>query len=97
MGIPNVGGEVFFDASYNGNNLVNAMAVGIGKRGDLHKGIAKGTGGKMAFRVEISMPKKIRGHCEVQVLVRTCRPGQDPKGPLEPWNLEAAQAGFTIN
>ena len=29
MGIPTVGGETDFDSSYNGNILVNAMAVGI--------------------------------------------------------------------
>lgn len=44
IGIPNVGGEVHFDASYNGNNLVNAMAVGTAKREVIHKGIAKGAG-----------------------------------------------------
>lgn len=29
LGIPTVGGELFFDASYNGNPLVNAMCIGI--------------------------------------------------------------------
>ena len=29
IGIPTVGGEVNFDKSYNGNILVNAMAVGL--------------------------------------------------------------------
>src|SRR3954462_7406634 len=29
MGIPTVGGEVFFDPAYDGNILVNAMAVGV--------------------------------------------------------------------
>lgn len=29
MGVPTVGGETTFHASYNGNNLVNAMCVGI--------------------------------------------------------------------
>ena len=29
IGIPDVGGELLFDASYNGNPLVNAMCVGI--------------------------------------------------------------------
>ena len=29
LGIPNVGGEVFFDESFTGNPLVNAMCVGI--------------------------------------------------------------------
>lgn len=29
IGIPDVGGEIFFDASYSGNPLVNAMCVGL--------------------------------------------------------------------
>jgi len=32
VGIPTVGGEVYFDAAYEGNPLVNAMAVGLLKR-----------------------------------------------------------------
>ena len=32
MGIPTVGGECTFDAGYNGNILVNAMAVGLVRR-----------------------------------------------------------------
>ena len=29
LGIPTVGGEIYFDASYTGNPLVNAMCVGL--------------------------------------------------------------------
>ena len=35
IGVPNVGGEVVFDASYAGNPLVNAMCVGIVKGGKI--------------------------------------------------------------
>lgn len=42
IGIPTVGGETFFDASYTGNPLVNAMCVGIIEDGRIMKGIAKG-------------------------------------------------------
>lgn len=42
IGIPTVGGEVHFDSSYNGNNLVNAMAVGICKRSEIYKAKAEG-------------------------------------------------------
>ena len=31
FGVPTVGGEVQFDASYNGNCLVNAFAAGLAK------------------------------------------------------------------
>ena len=44
VGIPTVGGEVYFDAAYEGNPLVNAMAVGVMKREELIKGVAEGVG-----------------------------------------------------
>ncbi|MQA89354.1 MAG: phosphoribosylformylglycinamidine synthase subunit PurL [Gemmatimonas sp.] len=44
VGIPTVGGEVFFDASYEGNPLVNAMAIGLMKQEDLITAIAEGVG-----------------------------------------------------
>lgn len=42
IGIPNVGGEVQFDASYDGNPLVNAMCVGLIEHDDIQVGQAKG-------------------------------------------------------
>jgi phosphoribosylformylglycinamidine synthase subunit PurL len=44
VGIPNIGGEVFFDRAYDGNPLVNAMAIGLMKREDLILGEATGVG-----------------------------------------------------
>jgi phosphoribosylformylglycinamidine synthase subunit PurL len=44
VGIPNVGGEVYFDSAYEGNPLVNAMAIGIMKTEELIKGVAEGVG-----------------------------------------------------
>ena len=44
MGIPTVGGETWFNDSYSGNPLVNAMCVGLIENGKIHKGIAKGKG-----------------------------------------------------
>ncbi len=44
FGIPTVGGEVFFDDSFNVNPLVNAMSVGIVKRGETVSAISKGVG-----------------------------------------------------
>jgi phosphoribosylformylglycinamidine synthase len=44
VGIPTVGGEVYFDSAYEGNPLVNAMAVGLMKREELIKGVAEGVG-----------------------------------------------------
>jgi phosphoribosylformylglycinamidine synthase subunit PurL len=44
IGIPNVGGEIGFDASYNGNPLVNAMCVGIARHGEITLARAAGPG-----------------------------------------------------
>jgi len=44
FGIPTVGGEVFFDDSYNVNPLVNAMSVGIVKKGETISAISYGEG-----------------------------------------------------
>jgi phosphoribosylformylglycinamidine synthase len=43
FGVPTVAGEVYFDESYQGNPLVNAMAVGIVKKTQFASAIAKGT------------------------------------------------------
>ncbi|MED4226579.1 phosphoribosylformylglycinamidine synthase subunit PurL [Neobacillus cucumis] len=42
MGIPTVGGEIYFDSSYEGNPLVNAMCVGLINHDEIQKGLAKG-------------------------------------------------------
>jgi phosphoribosylformylglycinamidine synthase len=44
FGVPTVAGEVYFDESYNGNPLVNAMAVGIVKKNQVASAVAKGKG-----------------------------------------------------
>ena len=44
FGVPTVAGEVYFDPSYEGNPLVNAMSVGVVKAGRTASAIAKGAG-----------------------------------------------------
>ncbi|HEX7239602.1 MAG TPA: phosphoribosylformylglycinamidine synthase subunit PurL, partial [Longimicrobiaceae bacterium] len=44
VGIPTVAGEVYFDSAYEGNPLVNAMAIGLMKHDELIKGVAEGVG-----------------------------------------------------
>jgi phosphoribosylformylglycinamidine synthase subunit PurL len=44
FGVPVVGGEVFFDDSYQQNPLVNAMSVGIVRKGKVLSAISKGVG-----------------------------------------------------
>ena len=44
MGIPNIGGDTWFDEAYEGNPLVNAMAIGLMRKDDLIRGTASGPG-----------------------------------------------------
>ncbi|MEX0928540.1 MAG: phosphoribosylformylglycinamidine synthase subunit PurL [Balneolales bacterium] len=44
FGVPMVGGEIYFDKSYEGNPLVNAMSIGIVKKGETASAIAEGEG-----------------------------------------------------
>ncbi len=49
IGIPTVGGEVYFEECYNGNPLVNVFALGITKRDKIFKGYAKGIGNPIIY------------------------------------------------
>lgn len=49
VGIPTVGGEIQFEASYEGNPLVNAMCVGLINHEDIQKGQAKGVGNTVMY------------------------------------------------
>ncbi|MCL2285582.1 MAG: phosphoribosylformylglycinamidine synthase subunit PurL [Firmicutes bacterium] len=42
LGVPTVGGEIYFDECYKGNPLVNAMCVGLINHEDIKKGQAHG-------------------------------------------------------
>ncbi|MEI8057369.1 MAG: phosphoribosylformylglycinamidine synthase subunit PurL [Actinomycetes bacterium] len=44
LGLPNIGGEIVFDSSYQGNPLVNALCVGTMRHEDIHLASAKGVG-----------------------------------------------------
>lgn len=47
LGLPNIGGETVFDASYASNPLVNALCVGVLRKEDLHLAFASGAGNKI--------------------------------------------------
>lgn len=49
IGIPTVGGEVYFNPSYQGNPLVNAMCVGIIQHDKIHRGNASGVGNSVMY------------------------------------------------
>ena len=49
FGVPTVGGSLAFDASYNGNILVNAMAVGIARTDGIFYSKATGVGNPIVY------------------------------------------------
>jgi phosphoribosylformylglycinamidine synthase II len=49
IGIPTVGGEIGFDASYTGNPLVNVFCLGISKADEIIKGTASGVGNAVYY------------------------------------------------
>lgn len=49
FGVPTVGGEVYFDAAYNGNPLVNAMAIGLMETEEIVKSGAAGLGNPVVY------------------------------------------------
>lgn len=49
IGVPTVGGEVYFNPSYNGNCLVNVMTAGVLKKDRIFKGFASGVGNPVMY------------------------------------------------
>ena len=49
IGVPTIGGEVYFNDCYNGNILVNAFALGIVKTEKIFKGLASGVGNSVMY------------------------------------------------
>ncbi|WP_285725535.1 phosphoribosylformylglycinamidine synthase subunit PurL [Psychromicrobium xiongbiense] len=49
LGLPNIGGEMVFDAIYQGNPLVNALAVGVMRHEDIRLANASGKGNKVVL------------------------------------------------
>ncbi|MGD6979149.1 MULTISPECIES: phosphoribosylformylglycinamidine synthase subunit PurL [Citricoccus] len=49
LGLPNIGGEMVFDPIYQGNPLVNALAVGVLRHEDLRLANASGVGNKVVL------------------------------------------------
>ncbi|TFC20005.1 phosphoribosylformylglycinamidine synthase subunit PurL [Cryobacterium algoritolerans] len=49
LGLPNIGGETWFDRVYQGNPLVNALSVGVLRHEDLHLANATGAGNKVVL------------------------------------------------
>ena len=49
LGIPNMGGDVYFDDCYEGNPLVNALCAGILRHDEIQKGAATGVGNPVYY------------------------------------------------
>src|SRR5438445_8792184 len=49
IGVPNVGGEVYFEAPYEHNCLINVMALGLARREQLVRSAAAGAGNALVL------------------------------------------------
>ncbi len=49
VGVPTIGGEIYFNSAYNGNPLVNAMALGLMETEDIVKSGASGIGNPVLY------------------------------------------------
>src|SRR3989339_1267994 len=49
LGVPTVGGEIYFDESYSGNCLVNAMSIGVCHKDQLARAKAVGVGNPIMY------------------------------------------------
>ncbi|MBV8448197.1 MAG: phosphoribosylformylglycinamidine synthase subunit PurL [Hyphomicrobiales bacterium] len=49
FGVPTVGGQMGFDPSYDGNILVNAMAVGLARKNEIFYAAASGVGNPIVY------------------------------------------------
>ena len=49
VGIPTIGGEIYFDESFNGNPLVNVFCLGVLRHEQLARGTAEGAGNPVFY------------------------------------------------
>jgi phosphoribosylformylglycinamidine synthase len=49
IGIPTIGGEIYFDASYQGNPLVNVFCLGVLRHDQIARGAARGVGNPVFY------------------------------------------------
>src|SRR5687768_6568057 len=49
IGVPTVGGEVYFDECYDANIVVKSFTLGIAKKKRIHTGVAKGFGNPVMY------------------------------------------------
>src|SRR5216117_94603 len=49
VGIPTIGGEIYFDESFEGNPLVNVFCIGVLRHDELARGTAEGSGNPVFY------------------------------------------------
>ena len=77
LGLPNIGGELVFDACYSGNPLVNALCLGVMRHEDLKLARATGAGNKVILFGSPTGPDGIGG---ASVLASASFGGGDAEG-----------------
>lgn len=93
LGLPNIGGETVFDASYAGNPLVNALCAGVLRAEDLHLAFASGAGNKIIL---FGARTGLDGIGGVSVLASETfddGPADGVGAPTRPKKLPAVQVG----
>ena len=76
LGLPNIGGELAFDACYAGNPLVNALCVGVMRHADLKAAVASGPGNKVVLFGSRTGPDGVGGASVLAGDVRRGRPAK---------------------
>ena len=95
IGIPDVGGEITFDASYSGNPLVNAMCVGIARHDEITLARAAGAGQRPAAGRGVDRARRNPGRVVRVGHARRRSRGATARGPgRQPVPREAAHGGM---
>ena len=79
IGVPTIGGEIYFDESYAGNCLVNAMSIGIADKDKLARARSFGVGNSIMY-VGSSTGKDGIGGCSV-LASSEFKTGEEEKRP----------------
>ncbi len=90
LGLPNIGGEAVFDATYAGNPLVNALCVGVMRHEQLHLAKASGAGNQVILYGARTGGDGIGG---VSVLASETFASGTEDGPALPSRRPAVQVG----
>ena len=92
LGLPNIGGELDFDACYSGNPLVNALCVGVMRHDDLQVAAADGPGNQVILFGSRTGPDGIGG---ASVLASASFGGAEPgsRGGAEPGGRSDGKEG----